>query len=93
MTDDQPLPDLSAVRALDPDARLLDLAAWDVLDVTASVEPVPLRAVMIIEFGDGWLIRTAGDTDWWMGQPDRDAPVLRCWGTYGSDLRRAFDAL
>jgi len=93
LTDDQRLPALSAIRALDPDVKLLDPAAWAVLDVTASAEPVPLRAVMIIEFGGGWLIRTDCDTKWWMGQRDRERPVIRCWGTYGSDLRRAFDAL
>ena len=78
------------VGGLANDPRLLDTAGS-----TATVETnegiEPLNPLVIIDCG-GLCLVLDDDGDWYMGQPDGQE-VIRCWGSYGSELDDALRAL
>ena len=83
---------LARATVLDGAAELLDPADWPPLDVTTE-QRAPIEAIAIVRFpGRGILVLDPRGT-WWMGQPDASRSEIHCWGTYGNDLRAAFDAL
>lgn len=81
---------IEQIREFIPDAELLDPTAHFVV----SYNPVArdyagLDAEVIIHLGGYCLLRTAGETSWWMGQLDKADGSIVCWGQYGDDLADA----
>lgn len=84
--------ELRRAQEFDPSAAILTSANYHVMDVT-GLAPRDIEAELIIKFENGYLIRSVGDLEWWMGQLEPTDGSIRCWGQYGSDLGKAFQAL
>jgi hypothetical protein len=83
---------LKRLRALEPTAELTDLPGLRVIDVTKDARPT-LQPDLVINIGGQYLVRAGGLPEWWMGQLDKGTGEIHCWGTYGTDLEDAIEAL
>lgn len=83
---------LAAATALDRAAEPLDPAVWPTLDVTTD-QRMPIEAIAIVRFPGRGILVLDGEGTWWMGQPNASRSEIHCWGTYGRQLRAAFEAL
>jgi hypothetical protein len=92
---DRVLPDgwtLDQVRRLsgDVEATVLSLDRRVVLEAHATEDHVLLQPEIIISFHELCLV--SADGEWFMGNLAADGSVA-CWGSYGSDLGQAIQAL
>jgi hypothetical protein len=85
--------DLQRIRAIDASADLIDSALHRIIDVTPVDWPREMRAELVLSIDNKYLLLTADEADWWMGQLDKATGEIHCWGTYGPDLGEAIKAL
>jgi hypothetical protein len=85
---------IAGVREVIPAAELLDPAEhFVVADLPGTNDYEVLDAQVIIRFGTYCLLRSSGETSWWMGQLDRTDRSIVCWAQYGDDLAYAIWSL